>query len=163
MCAPYSQQLQVRWSMMHVPQTFPGFQKHYNPLYNNLQPLRVWAIYTIISALEQYKGWHLPPLLECHTKIKWHKFPLVSICPLIHQGWEGTRKCSFHSIHEPFVSGTGQDQQHDWHSPDWRKPQDHSKHQIKANLGTCEIVDAYSKLGFLSFYDFKLLHSLVQY
>lgn len=161
MCVPYSQQLQVRWSVMHVPQTFPGFQKHYNPLYNNLQPLRVWAIYTIISALEQNKGWHLPPLLEFHTKIKWHKFPLVSICPLVHQGWEGTRKCSSHSIHESFVSGTGQHQQHEWHSPDWRKPQDHSKHQIKANLSTCEIVNAYSKLGFLSFYDFKLLLPLV--
>lgn len=143
------------------PTDLSRFPKHYNPLYNSLQPRRVWVGYTIISALEQYKGWHLPPLLGFHTKVKRHKFPLVSICPLIHQGWEGTIKYSFHSFYKFFISGTDQHQQHEWHSPDWRKPEDHSKHQIKANLSTYEIINAYSKHCFLSFYDFKFLFPLV--
>ena len=72
-------------------------------------PWGFWVIYTIISALEKYKSWHLPAF---HTKVKWHGSPSVTSCPSIRDvkgpgSFPSLPPCCLASVHKSAGLSTG--------------------------------------------------------
>lgn len=101
-------------------------------------PWGFWVIYTIISALEQYKSWYLPAF---HTKVKWHGSPSVTSCPSIRDVKGPGSFPSLPSMNPLILRQTSISSM--TNLPLIRgRPEDHSKPQIKINrLSACSCIE----------------------